>query len=114
MRNYLENPEYCNFFDTLDDVLSSYQISDIGGLPLYMHYDGDSYEGYSKCWVDRGGQLMYNRAGHCSCYGLEGSWDPEEYIPGQLLRLDYEEKPDQAFIEWVLATYNKEGKRIVG
>lgn len=39
----------------------------------YEHYEGDAFVLFRK------GEALYEvNAGHCSCYGLEGQWEPEE------------------------------------
>ena len=111
MRNYLEDPVYVQDFDNLEDVYTEFGINEINGLPLYMEYSQGSYEGSSNCWFDKDGQLMYNYASHCSCYGLEGQWDPETYYPVQLVKMDKYDKPSQEFIDWVKATYDEVGMR---
>lgn len=45
---------------------------------LFALYTCHSYSG--EVWVlfERDGTLYEVNGGHCSCYGLEGQWDPEE------------------------------------
>lgn len=39
----------------------------------YEDYNGDAFVLFRK-----DGKLFEVNGGHCSCYGLEGQWDPEE------------------------------------
>ena len=41
-------------------------------------YSTGNYEGDSYVLAEKDGKLYENYASHCSCYGLEGMWEPEE------------------------------------
>lgn len=41
-------------------------------------YDIDGYEGYAFVLYKQKGKLYEVNGSHCSCYGLEGQWQPEE------------------------------------
>lgn len=45
----------------------------------YMNYEGDA-------WVlfEKDGVLYEVNGGHCSCYGLEGQWEPDEVSLNEL------------------------------
>lgn len=45
---------------------------------LYAHYGMGSYEGDALVIFEEDGKLFEVNGGHCSCYGLEGQWKPEE------------------------------------
>ena len=45
----------------------------------YENYSGDAFVLFRK-----GGKLYEVNGGHCSCYGLEGQWDPEETTVAEL------------------------------
>lgn len=45
---------------------------------LFASYEGGSYEGDAFVLFERDGKLFENHGSHCSCYGLEGQWGPEE------------------------------------
>ena len=45
---------------------------------LFAYYEQANYEGSAFVLFERDGQLYEVNGGHCSCYGLEGQWDPEE------------------------------------
>lgn len=44
---------------------------------LFASYETPGYEGYALVLVEREGQLFEVHGSHCSCYGLEGQWQPE-------------------------------------
>lgn len=41
---------------------------------LIASYDYNNYSGYAFMLFERAGQLYEYQGGHCSCYGLEGSF----------------------------------------
>ena len=45
---------------------------------LLASYRTGSYDGEAFVLFSRGGKLFEVNASHCSCYGLEGQWEPEE------------------------------------
>lgn len=48
--------------------------------PIHILFASYGYENYSgDAWVlfERDGELFEVNGSHCSCYGLEGQWDPE-------------------------------------
>jgi hypothetical protein len=49
-----------------------------GAEILLASYGTPSYEGYAFVLFRRDGKLYEVNGSHCSCYGLEGQWDPEE------------------------------------
>lgn len=54
---------------------------------LFASYEQGGYEGDSLVLFQRDGKFYYNSASHCSCYGLEGQWSPDEVIPAQLVKM---------------------------
>jgi hypothetical protein len=45
---------------------------------LLASYGTPSYEGYAFVLFSRDGKLYEVNGSHCSCYGLENQWSPEE------------------------------------
>lgn len=45
---------------------------------LLADYSYESYEGSAWVLYRKDGKLFEVNGGHCSCYGLEGQWEPEE------------------------------------
>lgn len=88
------NPVYLGNWSSFDDVLCDFfpstallapdstavSVPDMSGVePLLAFYEdtyGYSYEAFVL--FRQGGKLYEVNGGHCSCYGLEGQWEPEE------------------------------------
>lgn len=45
---------------------------------IFSYYSYEDYEGDAFVLYHKDGRLFEVHGGHCSCYGLEGQWDPEE------------------------------------
>lgn len=45
---------------------------------LVAEYTYEDYSGSALVLYERGGRLYEVQGGHCSCYGLEDQWSPEE------------------------------------
>jgi hypothetical protein len=78
---YLEN------FTSRGDVIRAFEIEakDIKGCDILLAWYGyGSYDGDAFVLFDRDGVLYEVNGSHCSCYGLEGQWDPEETTVGSL------------------------------
>lgn len=72
---------YVGDFEDKQDVESQFEL-EAGELRdafiLLAWYGGGCYDGSAFVLFERGGKLYEVNGGHCSCYGLEGQWDPEE------------------------------------
>jgi hypothetical protein len=65
------------------EIRSSWQVNDTEPFPsesevLFASYGGAAYEGDALVIFERDGKLYEVNGYHCSCYGLEGQWSPEE------------------------------------
>lgn len=82
--------KYFGSFSNREDVSSNFS-SDSWGRPhitpedfptegaiLFASYGGTSYEGDALVIFVQDGKLFEVHGSHCSCYGLEGQWAPEE------------------------------------
>lgn len=71
---------YYGNFDCWQDVSDSYNLNESLGnkIVLFASYDTPDYEGYSTVIYIEDGKFYMVEASHCSCYGLEDSWAPEE------------------------------------
>jgi hypothetical protein len=74
-------------------------------LPDHLHiffsyYSYEDYSGYGFVYGydESTDTFFYNSGSHCSCYGLEGQWDIEEYTFEQMV----------ACIEREIQAYSKE------
>lgn len=68
--------EYSNYQDKedYDHILKTLNESTV----YIAWYGAGSYCGESFVLFEHNGILYEVNAGHCSCYGLEGQWAPEE------------------------------------
>lgn len=81
---------YDDGFDDWRDIQRQFDMDDPEPDEiLYASYEHEYYEGWSTVIYRNGDNIYYNYASHCSCYGLEGQWDPEEYS-AELFLLAYE------------------------
>lgn len=57
---------------------------------LFACYVEGDYEGNAVVVFrdNETGKLFYIGAGHCSCYGLEGTWEPDEVEEAQLCAME--------------------------
>lgn len=76
----------------LDGIKADFQIGDkeLAGVNIILAtYTYEDYSGDAFVLFERGGKLYEVNGSHCSCYGLEGQWEPEEVTAAALLhRLD--------------------------
>ncbi len=52
---------------------------------LLASYSYEDYSGSAFVLYRKDGQLFEVNGGHCSCYGLEGQWEPESTTKQALL-----------------------------
>jgi hypothetical protein len=76
---------YYGDFQSWRDVCEQFQVE----VPepdevLLALYDQPAYEGYADVIYRVGDRYFWATASHCSCYGLEEQWEPEEYSREQL------------------------------
>jgi hypothetical protein len=75
------NQVYFGEFGSESDVFGNFCVSEEqsqGVEILYARYDTPSYEGYAHVIFRKEGKIYEVNGSHCSCYGLEGQWEPEE------------------------------------
>ena len=63
------------------EIIKGYDVINI----LFASYGNANYTGDAWVLFEKNGKLYEINAGHCSCYGLEGQWEPEEV---QLIELE--------------------------
>ena len=71
---------YEGSFSSWEDVCRQFEES----IPqpdevIFAVYDQEMYEGSADVIYRNGERFYWVSGSHCSCYGLEGQWDPEEY-----------------------------------
>ena len=73
---------YFDGFSNKEDVMGAFCVSEEqseGVEILYAWYDTSyDYEGYATVIFRKDGKIYEVNGSHCSCYGLEGQWEPEE------------------------------------
>lgn len=82
------NQVYFENFTCLEDVVREFCVSEenIQGVEIvYAAYDTPGYEGYAHVIFIKDGKLYEVNGSHCSCYGLEDQWKPEETLAIALL-----------------------------
>ena len=80
IKDLLELPSiFTGEFTCEEDVYNQFDTTpEPGQKILYAWYDTPSYEGYAEVLFVSDGKLYYITGSHCSCFGLEGQWEPEE------------------------------------
>lgn len=68
--------DVCRWFE--EDVAEPDEV-------LLAVYDIDGYEGSADVIYRNGDRYYWVHGSHCSCYGLEGQFDPEEYSADLLI-----------------------------
>lgn len=68
---FSNSSDIANEFSIDSNVTSKIKI-------LYAHYNAENYEGEAHVIFVEDGILYEVNGSHCSCYGLEDQWKPEE------------------------------------
>lgn len=80
---------YDGEFENWDDVMSSFDVDEkdrfVPDIVYKACYDRDGYDGYAIVAYKKNDKFYLVKGSHCSCYGLEGQWDPEEIETKKLL-----------------------------
>ena len=77
---------YQGSFDSWADVCREFEeVIDLPDEVLLAVYDSHLYEGYADVIYRQGDRYYWVHGSHCSCYGLEDQWSPEEYSAEQLV-----------------------------
>ena len=72
---------YFDCFESQEDMMSNFAINSeqLEGVEiLYACYNGGGYDGDAQLIFRKDGKFYEVNGSHCSCYGLEGQWEPEE------------------------------------
>jgi hypothetical protein len=74
-----QKPIYLNDWSDKEGVARDFEYDDIKNLNiLFADYQNQCYEGEAFVLFEKDGKLFEVIGSHCSCYGLEGQFDPEE------------------------------------
>lgn len=69
---------YFGNFEDKQDICNQFAIPNFEGTVVFAAYDTPDYDGYAEVVYVQGGKFYMASGSHCSCYGLEGQWDPIE------------------------------------
>ena len=73
------NQKFIGLFKKERDVFNKYEEPyDKSINILFAYYTYEDYNGRAFVLFERDGKLYEVNGGHCSCYGLEEQWEPEE------------------------------------
>lgn len=74
-------PVFLEDFDSAEDVFANFRVAEeqqAGVEILFAYYSYENYSGDAfVLFRTADGALWEVNGGHCSCYGLEGQWEPE-------------------------------------
>ena len=92
---------YRGDWDEVGDMLREFSINSdlLEGIEiLYAWYEYESYSGSAFVLFRKDDKLYEVNGSHCSCYGLEDQWDPEETnVEALLKRKFYDLNDDERF-----------------
>lgn len=77
----MERPKYIEEFHSKEDIIEAYAVkgSELLGADILLAWYGyGEYCGRSFVIFKRKGKLYEVNGSHCSCFELEGQWEPEE------------------------------------
>jgi len=72
---------YYGEFNNKDDVFGNFSVPEAERNKIHIilaSYDIDGYDGSAMVLFIRDGKFWLVTGGHCSCYGLEDQWSPEQ------------------------------------
>ena len=72
---------YEGLFANVEDVCQQFQIEQDALKDAIVYaavYRDEDYSGSAFVLFEKDGKLYSVNGGHCSCYGLEGQWEPQE------------------------------------
>lgn len=81
---------YGGWFGSWQDVERYFELESGSVVPdqvyLAVYDESDAgYDGYADVVYRIGDRYFRVQGSHCSCYGLEGQWEPEEYSREEFL-----------------------------
>jgi hypothetical protein len=96
MKNLLNNePVFLNDWSSKEAVERDFETSLADVNILFASYLCQNYSGDAFVLFEKEGKLYEVNGNHCSCYGLEGQWEPEETNPQALKHRLYEGRMGQ-------------------
>ena len=111
----MDKKTYLGNFGCWADVVQQFNLNEHESLEpemIWALYDLDGYEGSAYIFFREDHEWYAVYGGHCSCYGLEDQWAPEEFDPNlyfkglseghNLLRTPYHKEDEDNLNEWLL------------
>jgi hypothetical protein len=81
----MNDQNYSGQFQDWSDVVCNFVLDSTAPEPKYIwaSYDGGGYDGYAMVvfFDESDSEWKMVTGSHCSCYGLEGQFDPEQFEP---------------------------------
>jgi len=74
-----------NDFADSAEVMCAFGAKHTNENVLFAEYTYEDYEGYAFVLFEKDGKLYEVHGSHCSCYGLENQWEPEEVCLPELV-----------------------------
>lgn len=75
--------KFMGWFSSVKDVEQEFSLGEnsLSNVNmLFAWYGGGDYDGSAFVLFEEDGKLYEAGGSHCSCYGLEGQWEPEETL----------------------------------
>lgn len=69
---------YLADFSSREDMFNNFAQPDGGENIIFAHYEPGDYSGDAFVLYEQNGEYFEVHGAHCSCYGLEGQWEPEK------------------------------------
>jgi hypothetical protein len=71
--------KYLEIFKNKEDIEKEFEIKLPKNIKILLaFYEYENYSGSAFVLFELDGKLYEVNGSHCSCYGLEGQWEPEE------------------------------------
>jgi hypothetical protein len=106
-----KSPVFLNDWSNKEGVANDFQTNLDNVNILFASYNYANYSGDAFVLFEQDGKLFEVNGGHCSCYGLEGQWEPEETTIEAIKYRLYEGKMGQD--DWCGNQYSNELKKFL-
>lgn len=82
-----QSPVFLNDWGNAEDVMRDFEVAwGVSSIKiLFASYGYVEWDGLAWVLFEQGGKLFEVNGSHCSCYGLEGQWKPEEITLEELV-----------------------------
>ena len=108
-----KNPIFLNSWSSKEGVARDFETNLDDVNILFASYNCANYTGDAFVLFEKDGELFEVNGAHCSCYGLEGQWEPQETNIKALTYRLYEGRMGQADIFGSENEYSKSLKNFI-